>query len=143
MFFIDHSSPWRRRDPNHCKSVAFVLIKSTFRAESRSHSPAGFILGTKYTAENKVCQTTWNNLESTHLKISTKEARVKLLVCDIVSKNRKNKIPHSFVLNLDQTPSKYVPTSDETMAPKGSKTVPILTGNRMLWSAINDKLHES
>lgn len=43
----------------------------------------------------------------------------------IVSKIEKNNIPHSLVLNLDQTPSKYVPTSNKTMAPKGSKTVPI------------------
>ena len=43
----------------------------------------------------------------------------------IVSKIEKNNIPHSLVLNLDQTPTKYVPTSNKTMAPKGSKTVPI------------------
>ena len=43
----------------------------------------------------------------------------------IVSKIERNNIPHSLVLNLDQTPSKYVPTSNKTMAPKGSKTVPI------------------
>lgn len=43
----------------------------------------------------------------------------------IVSKIEKHKIPHSMVLNLDQTPSKYVPTSNKTMAKQGSKTVPI------------------
>jgi len=43
----------------------------------------------------------------------------------IVRKIEVNKIPLSLVLNLDQTPSKYVPTANKTMAPKGSKTVPI------------------
>ena len=36
-----------------------------------------------------------------------------------------NDIPPSLVLNLDQTPSKCIPVLNKTMAPKGSKIVPI------------------
>ena len=43
----------------------------------------------------------------------------------IVKKIEDNDIPPSLVLNLDQTPSKYTPVLNKTMAPKGSKTVPI------------------
>ena len=43
----------------------------------------------------------------------------------IVKKVEDNDIPPSLVLNLDQTPSKYIPVLNKTMTPKGSKTVPI------------------
>ena len=35
------------------------------------------------------------------------------------------KIPKSLVINLDQTPSKYVPGCNKTLAPKGAKSVSI------------------
>ena len=44
---------------------------------------------------------------------------------DIVRKIEENNIPPSLVLNADQKPSKYVPVSNKTLAPKGAKTVPI------------------
>ena len=52
----------------------------------------------------------------------------------IVKKTEDNEIPPSVVLNLDQTLSKYIPVLNKTMAPKGSKTVPIKgsTGKRMI-----------
>ena len=43
----------------------------------------------------------------------------------IVRKIEENNIPQSLVLNLDQTPSKYIPVSNKTMAAKGTKYVPI------------------
>ena len=43
----------------------------------------------------------------------------------IVKKIKDNDILPSLVLNLDQMPSKYIPVLNKTMAPKGSKTVPI------------------
>ena len=43
----------------------------------------------------------------------------------IVSKIEKYKIPPSMVINLDQTPSKFVPSCNKTLAQKGSKTVAI------------------
>ena len=43
----------------------------------------------------------------------------------IVRKIEENNIPPSLVLNLDQTPSKYVPVSNKTLAQKGSSNVPI------------------
>ena len=43
----------------------------------------------------------------------------------IVKKIEDNDIPPSRVLNLDQMLSKYIPVLNKTMAPKGSKTVPI------------------
>ena len=36
-----------------------------------------------------------------------------------------NDIPPPLVLNLDETLSKYIPVLNKTIAPKGSKTVPI------------------
>ena len=39
----------------------------------------------------------------------------------IIRKIEDNKIPHSLVLNLDQTPSIYIPNCNKTMALKGSK----------------------
>ena len=52
----------------------------------------------------------------------------------IVRKIEKNNIPRSLVLNLDQTPTKYVPGSNKTMALKGSNNVPIIgsTDKRMI-----------
>ena len=41
---------------------------------------------------------------------------------EIVSLVEEFHIPNSLILNLDQTPLKYVPVGDETMAKKGSKT---------------------
>ena len=43
----------------------------------------------------------------------------------IIRKIEENYIPQSLVLNLDQTPSKYIPVSNKTMAAKGAKHVPI------------------
>lgn len=48
---------------------------------------------------------------------------------DIVRKIENNNIPPSMVLNLDQTPSKYVPVSNRTLATKGAKTVSIKGSN--------------
>ena len=44
---------------------------------------------------------------------------------DIVDTVEKYKIPLSLILNLDQTPLKYVPIGNETMALSGSKSVTI------------------
>ena len=43
----------------------------------------------------------------------------------IVSIMGNNKIPKSVVINLDQTPSKYVPGCNKTLAPKGIKSVSV------------------
>ena len=43
----------------------------------------------------------------------------------IVSIMENNKIPKSMVINLDQTPSKYVPGCNKTLAPKGIKSVSV------------------
>ena len=43
----------------------------------------------------------------------------------IVKKIEENQIPHTLVINLDQTPSKFVPGCNKTLAEKGSKTVSI------------------
>ena len=44
---------------------------------------------------------------------------------EIVSKVEKHKIPHSMVINIDQTPSKYAPVSSRTLAARNSKHVSI------------------
>ena len=43
----------------------------------------------------------------------------------IVSRIENKKIPKSLVINLDQTPSIYVPGCNKTLAPKGAKSVSI------------------
>ena len=52
----------------------------------------------------------------------------------IVRTIEENNIPTSLVMNLDQTPTKFIPGTNKTMALKGSKTVPIsgLTDKRMI-----------
>ena len=44
---------------------------------------------------------------------------------DIASKLEKFSIPHSLIINLDQTLTKYVPVWRTTLAKKNTKTVPI------------------
>ena len=44
---------------------------------------------------------------------------------DNSSKVEKFSIPHSLIINLDQTPTKYIPVRRTTMAKKNTKTVPI------------------
>ena len=34
-------------------------------------------------------------------------------------------IPNCMILNLDQTPSKFVPSSNTTLAPRGTKSIPV------------------
>ena len=43
----------------------------------------------------------------------------------IVQKVEKHIIPHSLIINADQTPSKYVPVGRSTLAEKNVKDVPI------------------
>ena len=54
---------------------------------------------------------------------SLKKELEKSYLHGIVKKIEDNDISPSLVLNLDQTPSKYIPVLNKTMAPKGSKTV--------------------
>ena len=56
---------------------------------------------------------------------SLKKELEKSYLHDIIKKIEDNDIPPSLFLNLDQTPSKYIPVLNKTMAQKGSKTVPI------------------
>ena len=51
-----------------------------------------------------------------------KEAQL-LFTHDIVSKVDKYNIPDSLIINIDQTPTKYVPVSRSTLAKKNSKAV--------------------
>ena len=52
-----------------------------------------------------------------------------LFLHDIVSRIEEHNIPHSLVINLDQTPLKYVPVSNETMAKRSSTAVTIEGSN--------------
>ena len=56
---------------------------------------------------------------------SLKKELKKSYLHNIVKKIEDNDIPPSLVFSLDQTPSKYTPVLNKTMALKGSKTVPI------------------
>ena len=53
-----------------------------------------------------------------------KEAQL-LFTHDILSKVDKYNIPDSLIINIDQTPTKYVPVSRSTLAKKNSKAVAI------------------
>ena len=81
-------------------------------------------------------------------KVSVLEALRKELekgyLRSIVRKIEENDIPLSLVLNLDQTPSKYIPVSNKTMAAKGSKNVPTkgLTDKRMITATCTITLDE-
>ena len=48
---------------------------------------------------------------------------------EITHKIEKYNVPNSLILNLDQTPTKYVPGSSRTQAQKGSVSVPIAGSN--------------
>ena len=48
---------------------------------------------------------------------------------NIVSKVKRHKIPNAFILNLDQTPTKYVTVAQTTLAKKNSKSVAIAGGS--------------
>ena len=56
---------------------------------------------------------------------SLKKELEKSYLHGIIKKIEDNDIPPSLVLSLDETPSKYIPVVNKTMAPKGSKIVPI------------------
>lgn len=53
-----------------------------------------------------------------------KEAKL-LYLNDIVSKVNRHKIPDSLIINIDQTPTKYVPVGRTTLAAKNAKTVAV------------------
>ena len=56
---------------------------------------------------------------------SLKKELEKSYLHGIVKKIEDNDISPSLVLNLAQTPSKYIPVLNKTMAPKGSKPYPL------------------
>ena len=64
--------------------------------------------------------------QKTSLKVEISDAVRKeiefLFHYKIVTYVEKFKIPHTLALNLDQTPLKYVPVSNETMAKRGSSS---------------------
>ena len=68
---------------------------------------------------------------------SLKKELQKSYLHGIVKKIEDYDIPPSLVLNVDQTPSKYIPVLNKTMVPKGSKTVPTKgsTKKRMITAA--------
>ena len=71
----------------------------------------------------------WKNNRKINLHLRVAERRMKeaelLFIRDIVHHIETNKISESIVLNIDQTPLKYVPCGKTTMAEKSSSTVPI------------------
>ena len=48
-----------------------------------------------------------------------------LFLHEIVTKVEKNNIPPELILNIDQTPLKYVPVDNETLTPRGETSVTI------------------
>ena len=48
-----------------------------------------------------------------------------LFLHEIVTKVDKHSIPPELILNIDQTPLKYVPVGNETFAPRGETSVTI------------------
>ena len=58
---------------------------------------------------------------------AVKEAKL-LFQHQIVSIVEDDEIPESLIMNFDQTPLKYAPVSNSTLAKKGSKHIPITGG---------------
>ena len=60
----------------------------------------------------------------------------------IVQKVEKYSIPPSLIINIDQTPTKYVPVSKSTLAKKGTKHIPITSSNdkRMITATFSETL---
>ena len=58
------------------------------------------------------------------LEGARKEAEL-LYLHNIVTIVEKYEIPHSLIMNLDQTPLKYIPAMNHTMAKQNSKSVSI------------------
>ena len=48
-----------------------------------------------------------------------------LFLHEIVTKVEKHNIPPELILNIDQTPLKYVPVGNETLTPRGETSVTI------------------
>ena len=48
-----------------------------------------------------------------------------LFLHEIVTKGEKHNIPPELILNIDQTPLKYAPVGNETLAPRGETSVTI------------------
>ena len=63
--------------------------------------------------------------ENFRFLILSKKELEKSYLHGIVKKIEDNDISPSLVLNLAQTPSKYIPVLNKTMAPKGSKPYPL------------------
>ena len=53
-----------------------------------------------------------------------KEAKL-IYLNNIVTKVNRYKIPNSLIINIDQTPTKYVPVGRTTLAQKNTKTVAV------------------
>ena len=71
---------------------------------------------TRRTSRPAITKATWLEVKATFLH-------------DIVSAIVEDEIPDELILNVDQTPSKFVPTDNVTMAEKSSKHVSRKGGN--------------
>ena len=91
--------------------VAEIAIKDTFWAKSLLQR-MGMVRRMKTTSKLPIA------------KGAIKEAGL-LFHQDILSKVKRHKIPDALILNLDQTPSKYVTVAQTTLAKKNSKSVAI------------------
>ncbi|CAB4016591.1 Hypothetical predicted protein, partial [Paramuricea clavata] len=84
-------------------------VKSIYRSNQRQECCCFY---TMVTAPRPVI------IQSTWLEVKAK------CLHDIVSSTIKHKISDKLVINVDQTPSKYVPTENVAMAEKNSKHIP-------------------
>ena len=73
---------------------------------------------------DRLYETSWNYWASSDSKGIFDECRLTFLQ-DISSKVTEYNIPPELVINADQTPSSYVSVGKQTMAKKGSTSVPI------------------
>ena len=69
-----------------------------------------------------------DNVKACYHKIYVLEVKAKFLH-HIVSAVIEHKIPDEFIINVDQTPSKYIPTENVMMAEKNSKHIPRKRGD--------------
>ena len=99
----------------HPQCIGNIDLESSFWAKSLFHR-MGFVRRRKTSSKVEIPEAARKEIEF-------------LFHHEIVTYVEKFKIPQSLILNLDQTPLKYVPVSNETMALKGSTSVTIEGSN--------------
>ena len=119
---------------NRGGGVNTVIANATAKALMKRYPVVGEIdIDNSRWAKNLFQRMNFVERRKTSSKVDISEgARKKIeykFLHEIVSLVEEFHIPNSLILNLDQTPLKYVPVGDETMTEKGSNEVTVEESN--------------